>query len=602
MHDISPLLITIIGGIVLAAILGLIAQRLRISPLVGYLIAGIIFGPSTPGFVADTAIVKELAEIGIILLMFGVGLHFSIKDLIAVKNIAIPGAIVQITVATLLGLAMSQMMDWSLLTGLVFGLCLSTASTVVLLRALEERNLVESQRGRIAIGWLIVEDLVMVLTLVLLPAIATMFSDSDHYNYLDILTEVSKTIGLVILFIAIMILFGRRVIPWLLAKSACTGSEELFTLSVLAIALGIALAAVKLFGASFALGAFFAGMVLTESDFSHRAAKNILPLKDAFAVLFFVSVGMLFKPQILFIHPIAVLLIILIIVLGKSLAAYFIVRLFGRSKRTALTISASLAQIGEFAYILAALGISLQIFPEEAHSLILAGSIISIVLNPFVFNILEHYLSRTETIVDKIIDPITEINENIPPLENHAILIGHGRLGSSIAKKLAEQGIPFAVIDSSLTLIEQIRHEGLIAIFGNAVKPQILELAHLQTAKWLIITSPNGYKTGEISQHAKEVRPDLIIYARACFDDEIEYIEDHGVTKVITGEEEIAKHIIELLNFDSNTQTTKTNNKTVITQTQFNPNTSESQKNEDKEKTNIAINGNLPSGNGSPIE
>ncbi len=588
MHDTGPLLIAIIGGIVLAAILGLLANRLRISPLVGYLIAGIIFGPATPGFVADTAIIQELAEIGIILLMFGVGLHFSLKDLMEVKNIAIPGAVVQISVATLLGMGMAYVMGWSTLTGLVFGLCLSTASTVVLLRALEERSLVESQRGRIAVGWLIVEDLVMVLTLVLLPAIATMFGDNENYNLMAILTEVAKTVGLVILFIAIMILIGRRVIPWLLAKSASTGSDELFTLSVLGIALGIALAAVQLFGASFALGAFFAGMVLTESELSHRAANNILPLKDAFAVLFFVSVGMLFDPHILLEHPIATLSTIIIIVIGKSIAAYLIVRLFGHSKRTALTISASLAQIGEFAYILAALGIMLNIFPKEAHSLILAGSIISIVINPFLFNIVEHYLSRTENIVDKMIDPIAEINQLIPlGLSGHAILVGHGRLGSTIAKQLDKREIPFVVIDSSLTLIEQLRHEGRIAVFGNAAKTEVLELAHLQTAKWLIISTPNGYEAGEISQHAREMCPDLDIYVRAFHADEAEYIAEHGATKVITGEEEIAKHILELLQLDE-----------AVNQ----PDSQEADKIKKKAKLNIPFNANLPAGQGSPIE
>ncbi|MCX8728596.1 YbaL family putative K(+) efflux transporter [Gilliamella sp. B2838] len=599
MHDTGPLLIAIIGGIVLATLLGLLANRLRISPLVGYLIAGIIVGPTTPGFVADTSIVQELAEIGIILLMFGVGLHFSLKDLMQVKNIAIPGAIVQITVATLLGMGMSSLIGWPILTGLVFGLCLSTASTVVLLRALEDRNLIESRRGKIAVGWLIVEDLVMVLTLVLLPAIATMFSDSDNYNTIDIVKEVAKTIGLVILFIAIMIVIGRRTIPWLLAKSAATGSEELFTLTVLAIALGIALAAVQLFGASFALGAFFAGIVLTESDLSHRAAKNILPLKDAFAVLFFVSVGMLFKPQILLIHPIAVLSVIVIIILGKSLAAYLIVRLFGYSKRTALTISASLAQIGEFAYILAALGITLQIFPDEAHSLILAGSIISIVLNPFIFNLLEYYLSRTENIVDRMIDPIIEINQQIPEVKNHAILIGYDRLGSMIAEKLIAHHVPFIVIEPSLTLVEKIRHDGLIAVFGNAIKPGILNFAHIKSAKWLIITSPNGYKSAEISQQAKTVNPDLEIYVRAFYEDEIEYIEEHGATKVVTGEEEIANHLLQFLNIDKEHET---NNQYQVSQTMSIDMETSNTNNNLKVKIDIPVNANLAAGNGSPIE
>lgn len=591
MHDTGPLLAAIIGGIVLAAILGMLANRLRISPLVGYLIAGIIFGPATPGYVADTAIISQLAEIGVILLMFAVGLHFSLKDLLSVKSIAIPGAVVQIAVATLLGMGLSAVIGWSITTGLVFGLCLSTASTVVLLRALEERDLIESKRGRIAIGWLIVEDLVMVLTLVLLPPIVTMLGDNDHVNFWDIVIEITKTIGLVIIFIVLMILVGRRVIPWLLAKSASTGSEELFTLSVLGIALGIALAAVQLFGASFALGAFFAGMALTESELSHRAANNILPLKDAFAVLFFVSVGMLFDPQILIQHPIATLSTVAIIIFGKSIAAYLIVRVFGHTKRTALTISASLAQIGEFAFILAALGKLLGVFPNEAYSLILAGAIISIVINPFIFNLVEHYLSRTESIVDKIIDPVAVINQQIPKgLKGHAILVGHGRLGSTIARQLRARGIPFVVVDNSLTLIEQLRNDDVIAVFGNASKSETLELAQLQTARWLIISTPNGYEAGEICSQAREARPDLEIYVRAFYDDEAEYIAEHGATGVITGEEEIAKHILALLHLDPTTPQETDSAET------------EEEKLEKEKKINIPVNANLPEGNGSPIE
>lgn len=592
MHDTGPLLAAIIGGIVLAAILGMLANRLRISPLVGYLVAGIIFGPATPGFVADTAIISQLAEIGVILLMFAVGLHFSLKDLLAVKSIAIPGAVVQIAVATLLGMGLSSILGWSFTTGLVFGLCLSTASTVVLLRALEERELIESKRGRIAIGWLIVEDLAMVLTLVLLPPIVTMMGDSSDVNFWDVMIEITKTVGLVIVFIAIMIVVGRRVIPWLLAKSASTGSEELFTLSVLGIALGIALAAVQLFGASFALGAFFAGMALTESELSHRAANNILPLKDAFAVLFFVSVGMLFDPQILIQHPLATLSTVVIIIFGKSIAAYLIVRIFGHTKRTALTISASLAQIGEFAFILAALGKVLGVFPNEAYSLILAGAIISIVINPFIFNLVEHYLSKTETIVDKIIDPIAVINQQIPEnLHDHAILVGHGRLGSTIARQLKSRNIPFVAVDNSLTLIEQLRNDDIIAVFGNASKPETLELAQLKTAKWLIISTPNGYEAGEICSQAREARPDLAIYVRAFYDDEAEYIAEHGATGVITGEEEIAKHILGLMHLDP----------TSIIEAESEQSDEKPEKEKEK-KINIPVNANLPEGDGSPIE
>jgi len=374
MHHSTPLITTIVGGLVLAFIFGMIANRLRISPLVGYIAAGVLAGPFTPGFVADTSLAPELAEIGVILLMFGVGLHFSLKDLLAVKAIAIPGAVAQIAVATLLGMGLSRLMGWDLATGLVFGLCLSTASTVVLLRALEERQLIESQRGQIAIGWLIVEDLVMVLTLVLLPAFSGML-ESHHASPTELLIELAVTIGKVVAFMTLMMVVGRRVVPWILAKTASTGSRELFTLSVLALALGIAYGAVEFFDVSFALGAFFAGMVLNESELSQRAAHDTLPLRDAFAVLFFVSVGMLFDPMILVREPLTVIATLAIIVFGKSIAAFLLVKMFGHSKRTALTISVSLAQIGEFAFILAGLGISLGLLSEPGRNLVQHGGL-----------------------------------------------------------------------------------------------------------------------------------------------------------------------------------------------------------------------------------
>lgn len=394
MHS-TPLITTIVGGLVLAYLLGMLAQRLKISPLVGYLAAGVLAGPFTPGFVADTSLAPELAEIGVILLMFGVGLHFSLKDLLAVKNIAIPGAICQIAVATILGLGLSSLFGWGLFAGIVFGLSLSTASTVVLLRALEERQLIESQRGQIAIGWLIVEDLAMVLTLVLLPAAASIINNPEaSASTSDLLISLSITIGKVVAFILIMIFIGRRVIPWLLARTAATGSRELFTLAVLVLALGIAYAAVALFDASFALGAFFAGMVLNESELSHRAAQDTLPLRDAFAVLFFVSVGMLFDPMVLINHPLGVLGVLAIIIIGKSAAALLLVRMFGHNRRTALTVAVSLAQIGEFAFILAGMGVTLEVLNRQANDLILAGAIVSIMLNPVLFTLLDRYLEK----------------------------------------------------------------------------------------------------------------------------------------------------------------------------------------------------------------
>ncbi|MBE5201555.1 Kef family K(+) transporter [Pectobacterium sp. FL60-S17] len=550
MHAATPLISTIAGGLVLAFILGILAHRLRISPLVGYLAAGVLVGPFTPGFVADASLASELAELGVILLMFGVGLHFSLKDLMAVKSIAIPGAIAQIAVATLLGMGLSTMLGWSLASGLVFGLCLSTASTVVLLRALEERQLIDSQRGQIAIGWLIVEDLAMVLTLVLLPAFGDMIG-AEHADTRKLLTDLAWTIGKVIAFITLMIVVGRRLVPWVLAKSASTGSRELFTLAVLAMALGIAFGAVKLFDVSFALGAFFAGVVLNESELSQRAAHDTLPLRDAFAVLFFVSVGMLFDPMILLNDPISVLITLAIIVFGKSAAAFVLVRLFGHSKRTALTISASLAQIGEFAFILAGLGIVLGLLSEEGRNLVLAGAILSIMINPLLFTLLERYLAKHETIEEQIVEEAIEEEKQIPvDMCNHALLVGYGRVGSLIGAKLHQAGIPIVVIENSRTRVDALREQGIKAVLGNATKPEIMDIARLDCARWLLLTIPNGYEAGEVVAAAREKRADLEIIARAHYDDEVSYIIEHGANEVVMGEREIANSMITLLKLD----------------------------------------------------
>ncbi|WP_174868838.1 YbaL family putative K(+) efflux transporter [Pectobacterium polaris] len=550
MHAATPLISTIAGGLVLAFLLGILAHRLRISPLVGYLAAGVLVGPFTPGFVADTSLASELAELGVILLMFGVGLHFSLKDLMAVKSIAIPGAIAQIAVATLLGMGLSTMLGWSLASGLVFGLCLSTASTVVLLRALEERQLIDSQRGQIAIGWLIVEDLAMVLTLVLLPAFGDMIG-AEHADTSKLLADLAWTIGKVIAFITLMIVVGRRLVPWVLAKSASTGSRELFTLAVLAMALGIAFGAVKLFDVSFALGAFFAGVVLNESELSQRAAHDTLPLRDAFAVLFFVSVGMLFDPMILVNDPISVLITLAIIVFGKSAAAFVLVRLFGHSKRTALTISASLAQIGEFAFILAGLGIVLGLLSEEGRNLVLAGAILSIMINPLLFTLLERYLAKNETIEEQIVEEAIEEEKQIPvDMCNHALLVGYGRVGSLIGAKLHQAGIPVVVIENSRTRVDALREQGIKAVLGNATKPEIMDIARLDCARWLLLTIPNGYEAGEIVAAAREKRADLEIIARAHYDDEVSYITEHGANEVVMGEREIANSMITLLKLD----------------------------------------------------
>ncbi|QLK60288.1 Kef family K(+) transporter [Enterobacteriaceae bacterium Kacie_13] len=557
MHHSTPLITTIVGGLVLAFIFGMIANRLRISPLVGYIAAGVLAGPFTPGFVADTSLAPELAEIGVILLMFGVGLHFSLKDLLAVKAIAIPGAVAQIAVATLLGMGLSSLMGWDLATGLVFGLCLSTASTVVLLRALEERQLIESQRGQIAIGWLIVEDLVMVLTLVLLPAFSGML-ESHHASPTELLIELAVTIGKVVAFMTLMMVVGRRVVPWILAKTASTGSRELFTLSVLALALGIAYGAVEFFDVSFALGAFFAGMVLNESELSQRAAHDTLPLRDAFAVLFFVSVGMLFDPMILVREPLTVIATLAIIVFGKSIAAFLLVKMFGHSKRTALTISVSLAQIGEFAFILAGLGISLGLLSEPGRNLVLAGAILSIMFNPLLFTLLEKYLAKTETIEDQSIEEAVEDEKQIPfDLCNHALLIGYGRVGSLLGEKLQAAGIPLVVIENSRPRVEALREQGISTVLGNAANQEIMDLARLDCARWLLVTIPNGYEAGEIVASARAKRPNIEIIARAHYDDEVTYIMERGADRVVMGEREIANSMLDMLQIDIMTEDEK---------------------------------------------
>lgn len=547
MEHATPLITTIVGGLALAYILGMLAQRLKISPLVGYLAAGVLAGPFTPGFVADTTLAPELAEIGVILLMFGVGLHFSLKDLLAVKAIAIPGAIAQIAVATLLGLGLSMLFGWGVFTGIVFGLCLSTASTVVLLRALEERQLIESQRGQIAIGWLIVEDLAMVLALVLLPAAAGIM-DSNEASFGELAMSLGWTIGKVVAFIVIMIVIGRKVIPWILSRTASTGSRELFTLAVLALALGIAYAAVAIFDASFALGAFFAGMVLNESELSHRAAQDTLPLRDAFAVLFFVSVGMLFDPVVLIEQPLGIIAVLGIIIIGKSAAALVLVRMFGHSRRTALTISVSLAQIGEFAFILAGMGLALGVMDKDAQNLVLAGAIVSIMLNPVLFSLLDKYLEKTETIEEQLLEETLEEETQIPvDICGHAVIVGYGRVGGMLADKLRRREIPLVVVEDTRARFEELAENGFSAILGNGASKDILSLARIECAKSLLLTIPNGYEAGEIVATAKELNPNITVVVRAHYDDEVSFIRERGADHIIIGEHEIAKSITTLM-------------------------------------------------------
>ena len=539
-------------GFVLAFLFGALAQRLKLSPLVGYLVAGIVAGPYTPGFVGDQALAPQLAEIGVILLMFGVGLHFSWRDLMSVKAIALPGAVAQITAATVLGWAMGHYwLGWSHGASIVFGLSLSCASTVVLLRAMEDHRLLETERGRIAVGWLIVEDLACVIALVLMPALAGLMGGeavdpaSGHAVEGGIWSTLFITLAKVGAFMAVMLVVGRRVIPWILGRVAAMGSRELFTLCVLAIALGVAFGSAELFGVSFALGAFFAGMLLAESEFSHEAAEETLPLRDAFAVLFFVSVGMLFDPRFLLDHVLEVLAVVAIIVLGKSAAAYCIVRAFGKSDRTALTISASLAQIGEFSVILAALGVSLKILPESGHDLILSGALISIMLNPLIFNTLNKLLGKRDANANTI-EPV--VDARLPEdVTGHALVIGYGRVGSELAKLLVRRGVALVVVEEDADRVAQARKDGLLAVRGNATSAAVLEDARARSAALAIVAVPQALEAAEVVSHLKTLAPAITVLARAHSEQGVALMLERGADAAVLAERELAYSLAEMV-------------------------------------------------------
>jgi CPA2 family monovalent cation:H+ antiporter-2 len=548
----TPLIATIVAGITLAFIFGAIANRLRISPLVGYLAAGVMVGPFTPGFVADQSLAPELAEIGVILLMFGVGLHFSLKDLLSVRAIAIPGAVAQIAVATLLGWGLAYLLGWSAGGGLVFGLALSVASTVVLLRALQERRLVQTDKGRIAVGWLIVEDIAMVLALVLLPPVGALLNvaaegggtAASAFQIRDLGEALAITIGKVGVFVVLMLVVGRRVIPWILHYIAHTGSRELFRLGVLAIGLGVAYGAAQLFDVSFALGAFFAGMVLAESELSHRAAEESLPLRDAFAVLFFVSVGMLFDPTILVEQPLLVAATLFIIVIGKSAAAFAIVKAFRHPVGTSALIAASLAQIGEFSFILAALGVDLGLLPPEGRDLVITGAILSIMLNPLMFTLADRLVAtRTEEAQAAV--PDTPRRPAPTSLTDHVVLVGFGRVGGIVGEGLRERGTPFVVIEDDDKRIAQLEALGIEHVVGNAVLPEVLEAANIVAARTLILAIPNGFEAGNAVIRAKDLNPGIRVLARAHSAAEVEHLNGLGADRVIMGEEEIAHGLLE---------------------------------------------------------
>jgi CPA2 family monovalent cation:H+ antiporter-2 len=548
-HHELTLVTTIASSLGLALVMGFIAVRLKMPPLVGYLVAGILVGPYTRGFVADVALAGQLAEIGVMLLMFGVGLHFSLEDLSAVRRIALPGAIIRIVAATALGTVTAMAWGWSFGGGLVFGLALSVASTVVLLRALESRGALDSMHGRIAIGWVIVEDLVMVLVLVLLPPFASILGGQAG-------PAAGRDVGMTLLitflkvgaFVVLMLVVGRRLFPQILWQVAKTGSRELFTLCVTAAAVGVAYGAAKLFGVSFALGAFFAGMMMRESALSHRAAEESLPLQDAFSVLFFVSVGMLFDPRVVIERPLQVLVVAGIIIVGKTLATVAIVLAFRYPLNTALTVGAGLAQIGEFSFILAGLGITYGLLPPEGQSLILAGALLSIALNPVVFGAIEPVqrwirarseLART---LDRSPDPLATLPMTVDQdlLTGHVVLVGYGRVGRRIADALIARKIPFVVAEQNRELVEGLRQRHIPAVSGDASDPPVLIQAHVQRATMLVIATPDTFGVRKMAEVARMLRPAIEIVVRTHSDEEADLLRSENIGIIFMGEHELA--------------------------------------------------------------
>ena len=562
-HDVT-LIATIATAFGLAMVFGLLAARLKLPPLVGYLLAGIVVSPATPGFVADVGLAGQLAEIGVMLLMFGVGLHFSLADLMSVKKIAVPGAVVQIAVATALGGGVAMLWGWDLGAAIVFGLCLSVASTVVLLRALEAKGLLKSVNGQIAVGWLVVEDLVMVLVLVLLPALAGVLKAHGGEAAVapqagEIWTTVGITLAKVTAFVVLMLVVGRRLLPKLLWWVARTGSQELFTLGVVAIAVGVAFGAAMLFDVSFALGAFFAGMMMRESEFSHRAADESLPLRDAFAVLFFVSVGMLFEPAVVFQQPVKLLAVVAIVLIGKTVAAVALVLLFRYPLNTALTVGASLAQIGEFSFILAGLGVALELMPREGQSLVLAAALLSIAANAALFSAVEPLrrwvLARSAFArqLEMRDDPLAELPTSTDRqlLSGQVVLVGYGRVGRRIAQALREHQLPFVVVEQNRETVDALRREGIAAVSGDAMTPEVLVQGHIAEAAMLVVAIPDAVDVRKMVEIARTLNPGIAVVLRTHNEEEADLLRKESLGTVFLGEHELARgmasHILDRL-------------------------------------------------------
>jgi K+:H+ antiporter len=555
--DHEPVLIsTIAVGLVAAFAGGLIAQRLRLPTIVGYIAAGVVLGPFTPGIIADTQVASELAEIGVILLMFGVGIEFSIRDLLAVRRIAIPGAVGQIVVATGIGMLLGLALGWGIGGGLILGLAASVASTVVLLRTLDDRGELDAPQGRIAVGWLIVEDLCTVVILVVLPTIAPFIGGTatgDEADSMGALGSIALALGKAAIFAVVMVVGGARFVPWLLNHVAREGSRELFTLAVLAIALGIAFVSSTVFGVSFALGAFLAGAVVSESDMSHQAAADALPLRDAFAVLFFVSVGMLLDPLFLVAYPLAILAMVGIVVVSKAVVKFAIVTLFGYPIRTGLTVGVGLAQVGEFSFILGSVGLTLGLLPTEGFQLIVASSLLSIALNPFLFRavdpldrrlrglpVLTRWLERRAGNL-AVLEPATDDG----PLRGHAILCGFGRVGRLIGPALDRRGFRYVVVTLQRREVEQLRSRGIAAIYGDASNADVLDRAHVRTARLVIVASSDPHVTRLVVERALATNPAIDFVVRTHSDTEAAHLRAvSSRVQAVHGERELAVQMV----------------------------------------------------------
>lgn len=548
MHPETALLVTLAGAFGVAFLFGFVAAKLKLPPLVGYLLAGIALGPHSPGFVADVALAGQLAEIGVILLMFGVGLHFSPGDLKRVQAIVVPGATLQMAVSFALGTGLALWWGWTAGAAVVFGLSLFVASTVVVLRVLEDRGMLDSVDGRVAVGWLIVEDLGVVFALVLLPAILGAISgDGSAGTAGDIAEVVALTVVKVVAFIALMGLVGRRAVPWLLTHVARTGSRELFTLAVLAVSLGVAMGAAALFGVSFALGAFVAGVVISESDLSYRAGADALPMQDAFAVIFFVSTGMLLDPGILLNAPGKLLAVLGVILVGNAIWSTVLMILLRHPFASAVRIGAAFGQIGEFSFIMAALGVSLGVLAEEGRSLILAAALVSIVLNPLLSWAAEQLItvvSRHPALLDRVerhkAPRMVATDLFMATPVNHVIVIGYGRVGRTIGEAFQRVGVPFVAIEQDRRVAEAMRTLGVAAVYGDATRPGILEHARPEFARLLVVASPDPYHARRIIELARVRNPDIDIIVRTHADTEQEFFEQLGVGKALMGERELA--------------------------------------------------------------